>query len=119
MKRLIFRIAIGGSFFAVALGVAACGSDSPQAPGNLPASLPSQAKRVFASRYGGAWIDRDVNPAVFRVAVKDPTTSDRQRLAKLSHDNPRVVLVSVAFSYRQLMAAKNMAWRTLQKTRSG
>jgi len=56
------------------------------------------AEPTFGERYGGAFIDRSVNPAVLRVTVVDATFADAERLARISRSNPRVQLGSAEHS---------------------
>lgn len=60
------------------------------------------AEPTYGERYGGAFIDRSVDPAVLRVTVVEATSADAGRLARISRSNPRVQLGSAEHSKADL-----------------
>jgi hypothetical protein len=73
------------------------------------------AQEAFAARYGGAFIDRSVDPPVLRVTVVSPTSADAETLAQITGSNSRVQLGPADRSLDDLERAASAIEAELQR----
>lgn len=73
--------------------------------------------RTFGlSRYGGMWVDPiPGGSTALRVALVRPSGADAAMFKQLTQNNPRVILESVTYSYRQLEGFKEVVLAILQE----